>query len=102
MRLKFALSQTSIFGSQWILHYRLLATLFQQIVEGLDSQSVEGCISLCCQDPQLSPAIQVHADEQPLERAGISGFEAAGFWVARHRRTMPVIMELGNLNTVLA
>ena len=89
MRLKFALSQTSIFGSQWILHYRLLATLFQQIVEGLDSQGVEGCISLCCQDPQRSPAVQVHADEQPFERAGISGFEASGFGLARHGRIMP-------------
>jgi hypothetical protein len=83
------------------LHHRLLATLFQQIVEGLDSQGVEGCISLCCQDPQLSPAVQVHTDEQSLERAGISGFEASGFGLTRHSRIMPVANRLGNLNIVL-
>ena len=84
------------------MHHRLLATLFQQIVEGLDSQGVEGCISLRCQDPQLSPAVQVHSDEQSFERAGLSGFEAGRFGLARHSRIMPVIMETGNLNIVLA
>ena len=62
-----ALQRASIPEGQRILHHRLLAALLQHIVEGLNSQSVEGCISFCCQDPQLSPAVQVHADEQSLK-----------------------------------
>jgi hypothetical protein len=83
------------------LHHRLLAALLQQIVKGLDSQSVEGCVSFRCQNSQLSPAVQVHADEQPLERAGISGFEASGFGLARHGPIMPTAVISGNLNIVL-